>query len=130
MGISPALRVLPGTLAVCQLPPGAEIPGWAATGAFTSITRTDDELSIVCPESSVPPGTRCESGWRALQVKGPLDFALTGILAAIVQPLAQQGVSVFAISTFHTDYVLVREHDFEKAVGALRAAGQVVSYEL
>ena len=127
MDISPGLRVLPGSLAVCQLPPGTEIPGWATTGAFTSITRTDDEVSIVCPELCVPQGTRCESGWRALQVKGPLDFALTGILAAILQPLAQQGVSVFAISTFHTDYVLVRAHGLEKAVGVLRAAGHEVS---
>jgi uncharacterized protein len=125
MADSLSLRLLPGRFAVCRLPPRAEIPAWA-DGSFVSITRTGDELSLVCPEGAVPAGTRCESGWRVLQVKGPLDFALTGILASIAQPLAAARVSIYAISTFDTDHVLVREHSLEEAVAALRQAGHRV----
>ncbi len=119
------LALLPGTFAVCRLPPDADIPGWA-TGEFVSVTRTGDELSVVCRQEAVPAGVRCESGWRCLRVAGILDFALVGILASLLVPLAEAGVSVFAASTFDTDYLLVREKDLGRAVAALHGAGHVV----
>ena len=117
------LTTLPGRLAVCRMAQNAEIPGWAAAGGFFSITRTAEELSLVCAERLVPASVQMESGWRALKVEGPLDFALTGILAGLAGALAQAGISLFAISTYDTDYVLVKEKDLDKAVEALRAAG-------
>ncbi len=123
--VPPLLRLTPvdGLLAICRLPAGAPIPDWAATGAFSSITRTPDEVSIVCSQSSVPPGVQSQAGWRAFQVQGPLDFALTGILVRLTAPLATAGVPVFALSTFDTDYLLVREADAGRAVTAWLQAG-------
>ena len=117
-------------LAVCQLPPDAAVPPWA-TGreAFTSISRTSEELSIVCPEAVVPKDVKREGGWRMFMVEGPLDFALTGILASVATPLAQAGVSLFALSTYNTDYVLVKDEMAAAAVEALRAAGHTVRIE-
>lgn len=103
---------------------GAGVPTWASNArGFRSITSTGDELSIVCDSSAVPPGVLCEAGWRAFKIAGPLDFALTGILASIAGPLAEAGVSIFAISTYDTDYVLVKETNVGKAVLVLHAAG-------
>lgn len=90
---------------------------------FFSLTRTPDELSIVCPELFVPADAVCERGWRALGLEGPLGFSLVGVLATITAPLAEAGVSVFAISTYDTDYVLVREDALESAISTLRWAG-------
>jgi len=114
------LRVLPGELVVARLAPDAPLPP-----AFFSATRTDAELSVVCAPQEVPPGAPAEPGWRALEVAGPLDFGLTGVLASIAVPLAEAGVSIFAVSTYDTDYILVR--DLEAAVSALREAGHDVS---
>jgi len=117
-------------LAVCQLASDAAIPVWAAgKAAFSSISRTSEELSIVCPESVVPADVKAEAGWRVFKVDGPLDFALTGILASIAAPLAQAGVSIFALSTYHTDYVLVKDRKVDAAVKALQAAGHNVRIE-
>jgi hypothetical protein len=113
---------LPGRYAVCRLLPDAPWPEWAV-GDFLSATRTADELSIICPEDAVPPDVRCEMGWRCLRVVGTLDFAAVGVLAALVVPLAEAGISVFALSTFDTDYLLVKEHDFDRACTALRQFG-------
>jgi hypothetical protein len=113
-------------LAVCRLAPGEKLPSWSASGAITSVTRTADELSVVCAESAVPRGVKCEMGWRIFKIEGPLDFALTGILVSVAKPLAGAGVSIFAISTFDTDYVMVKERNVEKAVRALTAAGRRV----
>ena len=115
------LRLLAGRYAVCRLAADADVPA-----AFFSVTRTADELSLVCAEQQAPEEARCERGWRIFQVAGPLEFSLTGVLAAIAAPLADAGVSIFAISTFDTDYVLVKEDDVAKAVEALRAAGHRV----
>lgn len=120
------LRVLPGTLAICRLGPDDAVPDWAG-GPFVAITRTPDELSVVCDEAGVPGEVRAERGWRALQVEGPLDFSLTGVLAGLTAPLAAAGISVFVLSTFDTDYLLVREHDLPSAVIALRQAGCTVA---
>ena len=91
------------------------------------MTRTGDELSLVCAERNVPQGIPCEPGWRIFKIDGPLDFALTGILASVAQPLAEAGVSTFTISTYDTDYVMVKEQDVEKAVRALAAVGHGVN---
>ena len=120
------LVLLDGRFAVCRLAPGDEVPAWATGGALTSVTRTPAELSVVSAESAVPEGTRCERGWRAFQIEGPLDFGLTGILASVLAPLAEAGVSIFAVSTFDTDYVLVKEENVERAAAALAAAGHRV----
>ncbi|WP_412070354.1 ACT domain-containing protein [Rubrivirga sp. IMCC43871] len=120
------LDLLPGRLAVCRLTPDAPLADWMATGAVSSITRTPAELSVVCAESAVPPDAVAERGWRVLAVRGPLDFALTGILAGLATPLAEAGVSIFALSTYDTDVLLVRDRQLGEAVAALRAAGHEV----
>src|SRR5512140_3323027 len=110
------LQVLPESFAVCRLDPSAALPGWAQTGSFFSITRTQDELSIVCLESSIPADVLSEPGWRGFKIVGPLDFALIGILAGLSNALAQVGVSLFALSTYDTDYLLVRAKDLPRAI--------------
>jgi GNAT superfamily N-acetyltransferase len=117
------LEVLEGTFAVCRLADDAALPGWAEGGEFLSFSRTAEELSVVCLQEAVPDGVRCERGWRCLRAVGPLDFALTGVLAALVVPLARAGVAVFAVSTFDTDYLLVKDGDLPRAVRALAEAG-------
>lgn len=118
-----ALTILPDTFAICRLDAGAPVPGWALRGALVSVTRTADELSIVCPQDDAPEGVQASREWRRLRVAGPLDLSLTGVLASLTEPLARAGVSVFAISTFDTDYLLVRETQLDAAVAALSAAG-------
>ena len=118
--------MLPDRLAVYRLPAADAIPLWAG-GAFVSVTRTVDELSVVCAEGLAPAGTTCQPGWRIFQVEGPLDFSLTGILSAIASPLATAGVSIFAISTFDTDYIMVPDAELANAIDALRAAGHEVT---
>jgi hypothetical protein len=115
------------TLAVCQLPGDAPVPAWALDArSLVSITRTPEELSIVCRAELVPATVKQEAGWRAFRIEGPLDFGLTGILASVLEPLAQAGVSIFAVSTYNTDHVLVREAKLDAAIEALRAAGHRV----
>ena len=122
------LSALPDTFAICRLDARAPIPLWAR-GDFVSITRTRDELSIVCAQSNVPDGIMCERDWRALRVEGKLDFALTGVLVALGVPLADAGISIFAISTFDTDYILVKARDLEKAKHVLQEAGNRIEEE-
>jgi hypothetical protein len=124
----PALPLIPldGRYAVCRLDPGVSIPAWAVGGAFTCVTRTADELSVVCRQEAVPAEVRCERGWRGLRVAGTLDFAMVGVLASLVSPLAEAGVSVFVVSTFDSDYLLVKEEKWATAVAALREFGHVV----
>jgi hypothetical protein len=122
--MSLALELLDGQFAIVRLSPGAGLPWWAATSeGLLSLTRTADETSIVCEERRVPAGTQAELGFRALRVVGTISFEATGVLASIVGPLAAGGVPIFAISTFDTDYLLVRGNKLGTAVGLLRAAG-------
>ncbi len=116
------LEVLPGTFAVCRLAATAAVPEWAS-GRFLSVTRTDAELSVVCAEGAVPPDVRAEGGWRCLRVRGPLGFGLTGVLASLASPLASSGVSIFVISTYDTDYLMVQGRDLDRARDALERAG-------
>jgi len=120
------LSVLPDTFAVCRLDAGAPVPDWARD--FFSITRTRDELSIVCPQRDVPPGIRCERDLRSLRVEGKLDFSLTGILASLAAPLADAGISIFALSTYDTDYLLVKEKHLPRAVQVLSASGHKINW--
>ena len=121
------LTLLPDRLAVCRLAPDAALPPWLDwSGGLISLTRTSDELSIVCAEERVPDTVQAERGWRALKVLGPLDFALTGILAGLAAPLAEAGISLFALSTYDTDYVLVRAADLERALAVLRQSCDLV----
>jgi hypothetical protein len=121
------LVALEGEMVVARLAADDPIPAWATRGSISSITRTAEELSVVCAAADVPPGVQAERGWRCLRVAGPLDFSLTGVLASILGPLATAGVSIVAISTYDTDYVLVREQSFAPAVECLRAAGHEVT---
>jgi hypothetical protein len=121
--------VVPDLLAVCRLDQNGKIPAWASSGTLCSITRTADELSIVCQQNHVPDGIRCERGWRCLRVAGTMDFSMIGVVASLSMPLAEAGVGIFVISTFDTDYLLVKDDDFSKAVAALRAAGHAVAME-
>jgi len=102
------------------------VPSWAAGGQFVSITRTDSELSVVCGQEAVPKGVRCERGWRCLRVAGTLDFSLVGVLASLLNPLAEAGISVFVVSTFDTDYLLVKEDNLEAATEVLARRGHAV----
>ncbi len=120
------LTLLQETLAVCRLDADDLMPGWAAGGGFCSITRTADELSVVCSEANVPRDTCCERGWRCMKVVGPLDFSLCGILASLAVPLAAAKVSIFAISTYNTDYLLIKQTDMRAATAVLRTAGHEV----
>jgi hypothetical protein len=121
MAIQPrTLIVLPDTFAICRLDVSNAIPAWATADSFFAITRTLEELSIVCVQSLVPEGIRCERDWRCLQVAGPIPFMTVGVLASLVQPLAEAGISVFAVSTFDTDYVLVKAVDLARTIEGLR----------
>lgn len=120
------LILLSDRLAVCRLAADAPFPDWATPGDLLGLVRTRDELSIVCAERFVPPEVRSERGWRALQVQGPLDFSMVGVLAAIALPLARAGVSIFAISTYETDYILFKESALERTLHALTQAGFLV----
>lgn len=120
------LTVLADRYAICRFDPEAPLPAWAMQGEFSCITRTRDELSIVCAEKYFPPDVRCDGGWRTFKFEGPLDFALTGIVASVAEPLADAGVSIFPIATHDTDYVLVKEIQLDLAVRALNAYGHAV----
>ena len=120
------LLILTETLAICRLEKDAAIPQWAMTGSFVSTTRTTEELSVICPQIHVPAEVKREGGWRCLKVHGPLDFSLTGILASLTTPLAKKEISVFAISTYDTDYLLVKEENLKKAIEVLVKKGHKV----
>ena len=115
------LSLRPEVFSVCRLGPDDALPDWFAPSRLYSIVRSEDELSLVCEERLVPDGVRSEGGWRALVVEGTLDFSLTGILASLVNPLAERGISVFAFSSFDTDYVMVKEASLEATLNALRS---------
>jgi hypothetical protein len=115
-------------LAVCRFASDASIPAWALAGGFFCVVRTRDELSIVCredvcTEDHMPDGAPTERGWLAMKLEGPFPFSMTGVLASFLQPMAEAQIPIFAISTFDTDYVLIKRENLEQAVAALAAAG-------
>jgi uncharacterized protein len=123
-----AIDVQPGDYTIARLPAGTPLPdALFAAPALVSVTSTRDEVSVVCPTDLVPSAAeQVEHGWRLLTVRGPLEFTLTGIMAALAGELAAAGVSLFAVSTFNTDHVLVKAADLERAIAALTEAGHEV----
>jgi hypothetical protein len=119
--------LLPETFAICRLHGDAGIPAWAVTGMFFSITRSPEEVSIVCPQSNVPERTRCHRGWRCLKLEGNFDLSMTGVISSVADPLAAGGVSIFVISTFDTDYLLVKNDSLETAIQILSQQGYPVT---
>ncbi|MGH9812358.1 MAG: ACT domain-containing protein [Candidatus Acidiferrales bacterium] len=122
--------VLPGRFAVCRLERDAPVPPWATGDALVSLTRTGEELSIVCAEDNVPAcpdivgaDPRCARGFRCLKLLGPFALNETGVLLSFIAPLAEKGIPIFAVSTYDTDYVLVPAARLDAALDALRAAG-------
>jgi len=121
------LDVLPGRLAVCRLDAGSTVPSWALDAPPPmSVTRTEHELSVMCLEEVVPGDVKVRRGFRALAVRGPLDFSLPGIIAGLAAPLAAAGIAILAVATYDTDLLLVDEAEFQRAVGSLREAGHEV----
>ena len=104
-------------------PPGAPVPDWATKGEFTSITRTADELSIVCAADSIPKEVALAPRWICLKLEGPFPFSQTGVLLSFIEPLSNNGIPIFAISTYDTDYVLISNEHLDRAVDLLREAG-------
>jgi hypothetical protein len=121
-----SLILLANRLAICRLDGDAPLPDWAMRQGWFSITRTQEELSVVCPEVLVPESIRAERGYRALRIAVVLDLTQVGVLASLASPLAGAGISLFALSTFDTDYLLVKEQDLGRAVEVLVAAGHAV----
>ena len=115
-------RSLPGLYAIVHLAPNALVPDWATKGDFSSITRTSDELSIVCPIDNVPPEMHSPHRWICLKLEGPFPFSQTGVLLSFIEPLSTNGIPIFAISTYDTDYVFIQE-DFAWSLDLLREAG-------
>ena len=123
------LILLRDRYAVVRLDRDADIPSWAIEGGLFSITRTNEELSVVCSQSAVPEGVTSERGWRCFRVARQIAFSVVGVLASLTEPLAKAGVSVFAISTFDTDYLMVNEHTLDRAMEALRQYGHTIRGE-
>lgn len=117
---------MPMSLAIVRLDVSCDIPLWATSQNFFSITKTHEELSIVCPENCVPPDVKVEKGWGCFKVEGPLDFGLTGILSSLTKPLAQAQISIFALSTFDTDYIMVKKENLEKAKTVLGSFCKII----
>jgi len=116
-------RRLPGLYAIVRLAPDAPVPDWATKRDFTSITRTHDELSIVCPADNLPPDVPSPHRWICLTLEGPFPFSQTGVLLSFIAPLSNNGIPIFAISTYDTDYVLIQEEFARAAVTELQASG-------
>jgi len=121
-----SITVHPERYVICRLEPGASVPAWAVGLNFLSVTRTALELSIVCEEARVPESAHAERERRLLQIEGTLAFTLIGVLAAVAEPLAKAEISIFAVSTYDTDYLLVSEKDLPRAIQALDAAGHTI----
>lgn len=120
------LAVLPERLIIGRLPADSPCPDWAVSSRFCAIARTAEELSVVCCEEDAPQDLHCDRGWRALKIEGPLDLHDVGIVLSLAAPLAEAGVSIFVVSTYETDYTLVRESQLERAVAALEEQGHSV----
>ncbi len=121
------LSLLSGTFAICRLAPQQGLPEWALRkGDLVSVTLTPEELSVVCLDSSIPPDVRCDRGWSVLRVDGPLPLTMTGVLSSLVVPLSEVSIPVFAISTYDTDYLLVKKERMLDAKIELEQAGHQV----
>ena len=121
-----SLVLLPHKYAICQFHPDKHIPYWALLGNFVSLTRTHEELSIVCQQDNVPNDINAERGWRCVQVQGAFDFSVAGVNASLAIPLAEADISVLAIGTYATEYLLVKEENLERALQVLEQAGHSI----
>lgn len=119
------LSLLPEIYAICRLPAGQEVRT-LSSGSFRLLVHAVEETTIVCPASVAPHGSQIDVGWRCFRILQNFDFSVPGILASVLQPLAQAGIGIFATSTFSTDYVLVKSADHELAMEVLREAGHLV----
>jgi hypothetical protein len=121
--------LLPEHFVICRLDPTTVPPDWALRPAtLTSITRTAEELSIVCPDANVPPGVKSDAGWICLKLEGPFPFSMTGVLTSFISPLSSNQVPIFALATFDTDYVLIKQEFWEVASAALASAGHKITF--
>jgi len=121
------LVILKKKFAICQLSPKDSIPDLSKLGDFWSITKTEEEISIIIPENLIPNGNcKTEKGWRAIKIIGPLYFSLTGIIASLSTVLAKAGISIFAVSTYNTDYLLVKEKNLEQSKEVLEKNGHKI----
>jgi uncharacterized protein len=123
------LHLLPGCMAICRLDPEEEPPSWAGSPVLSSVTRTQAETTVVCQEENVPAGIACSKSWRCLRIGGVLDFSETGILSSLTAPLAEEGIPLYALSTYSTDLILINEKDLSRAVHVLLGAGHRVFSE-
>jgi hypothetical protein len=114
-----SMRLLSDVYGVCRMDKNDPIPEWIEDSRFYSVTKTMEELSVVCPQNRIPDHIKCEKGWRILKVEGTLEFSLIGILSFISTVLANNGISIFAISTYDTDYILIKEKDTDKVISVL-----------
>lgn len=120
------LEIMIDSFAICRMAPNSTVPDWVDQKPWVSVTRTDEELSIVCRESLVPGDVQTDTGWRMLKLQGPFPFDLVGVLSSVLNPLAEKGVSIFAVSTFDTDYLMVKGDKLELACSVLTEAGHLV----
>ena len=122
------LNLLQGNFVICRLSPASSLPSWAYSGSFISITKTDDELSIITiDDHRLPKDLQCERNWKCLKLKGPFPFDMTGVLSSILTPLANADIPILAVSTFDTDYVLVKEKNLSIAIDVLKQNGHEVN---
>lgn len=120
------LAPLPSRYAVARLAPSSPFPDWADGDGFVSLTRTAEELSVVCLEARVPPGVQAERGWKAFRFVGPFAFGATGIVLSVIQPLSEAGIGVFVVSTFDGDHLLLQERDTARGQALLEGAGHTL----
>jgi uncharacterized protein len=121
------LRTIPGQFGICKLQPEESIPFWATSGKIWSVTRNATELSIVCLQENIPQDVKAEGDWRILEVIGPFPFEMVGVLSSLATPLAEKGVSILTLSTFETDFILVKEKSLEIACQTLTKAGHIIT---
>jgi hypothetical protein len=124
------LIILKNTFAIYRFNPDVEVPEWISDSAFYSVTKSPDELSVVCEQNENHTGaTAVSSDWKALKIAGPLDLSLIGIIAEISRILKESNISIFSIATYETDYILVKNRDLNKAVDSLKANGHKIVNE-
>lgn len=121
------LSLIKGTFGVCKLRKTDEVPEWVKNDKFTSVTRTDEELSIVCSQEDIPQEITAELNWKILKIDGILDFSLIGIITKIRSILVENGMSIFVISTFNTDYILIKSEIFDQSISILKEEGYTIN---
>ncbi len=121
------LHYLEGTYAVARLQPNTPVPAWADGAGFVSITRTDDELSIVCRADRMPQGVQVAVPWGCFKLQGPFAFDETGVVFSVIEPLSKNGIGIFVVSTYDGDHILVQSADVERSVALWQAAGHQVT---